>query len=264
MAWLVAGLVGGLGVLALLAQPAQAAPARYAIDRMPEPGEGPDVAHLRQLQQDLPTDVAQALSRVTRRELIAGTGWAWVQRLAAQPQGEAGEFAVEHCVRLVEVPFEAFGARLPAEDWGRHLARYLGGEVRVLETDEQGRPLAQVERMVLDLTGLGVNCGPINGDMTKQEVILREADRSAVYWRVFSSANGSTQEDFGSVTFARHDAAATLVTFHSAHRVSLWRGVPLSPGFTSLMLKGLFLGHLRQYARVATGGPGRQTCCGCR
>lgn len=133
--------------------------------------------------------------------------------------------AVEYTAGVTDVPFDAFVALLPAQDWGVELDHDLGGERQILDTDAQGRAVSQVERMVLSALPCDFEDALLNQDMTKAERILYGDDAITVYWRVYYSDNGTTAADVGSVSFVRHDAG-TQVVFHSAHSLRAFH-VPL-------------------------------------
>ena len=57
-------------------------------------------------------------------------------------------------------------------------------------------------------------------DMTKVENIVYDDNGATVFWKVMHSDNGSVIADVGSVDFRAYDQNSTLVTFHSAHKLS--------------------------------------------
>jgi hypothetical protein len=157
---------------------------------------------------------------------------------------------VEVTQGLVNLPLEAFLARLPAARWGVSLDHYLGGQVKIFSRDAGGRVVYQLERMSLSALPLNLSTPISDLDMTKVEHILYEPDRATVYWRVMYSNNRTTLSDVGTVSFIR-SGNMTKVVFHSAHRLAS----PLGP-IPNWMLKGtiksFFSDHVRRYRKLVT------------
>ncbi len=202
------------------------------------------------LQAGAPAKEMAKSEAATREELRAQTSVTWQQDVVEYIGQPAREMAVHISKGLVEVPYDEFQRRLPAQDWGIKLDHYLGGEVKVYETDEQGRAVRQLERMVLSpFPIVDWESNLTNNDMTKVEVIVYEEDRATVYWRVMYSNNNSTETDVGSVDFRKYDEASTLVTFHSAHRLNAPGGIHIPNGLLEIALKmtfGDFIAHYRE------------------
>lgn len=241
----------------------------YGITRQPAAEDWNFESSVRAFQKDVPAKVRDAMSSATDAQLRKGLSRSWTQEISHG--GKTEKMTVELTQKLIPVPYETFMARLPPDQWGGpNLARSLGGEVKVLETDAQGRPTKQVERMVLAQDDLLPHLGPLGrslagkfaNDMTKTETITRGADRSRVDWRVFGSDNGSTLADLGSVTFERR-GQGTLVTFHSAHKLGVpgsnvlgGKPLPIPAELIGLPLQSAFLAHANRYAAIVEGAKG--------
>jgi hypothetical protein len=129
---------------------------------------------------------------------------------------------------------------------------YLGGQVVVVEEDVQGRVVRQVERMVLGALPCNLDVRLGNNDMTKAEIIEVQAERAKVFWRVYYSDNNSTETDVGSVEFSAFDPDATLVTFHSAHRLNMPLGIHIDNSVVKLVLNTYFLDHIAHYRELVS------------
>ena len=195
-----------------------------------------------------PKEIAKS-EAATREELRIQTTVTFQQDVVEYIGQAPREMAVHISKGLVEVPYDVFQQRLPAQDWGIKLDHYLGGEVKVYETDDQGRAVRQLERMVLSPFPVDWESNLTNNDMTKVEVIVYGEDRATVYWRVMYSNNNSTETDVGSVDFRKYDETSTLVTFHSAHRLNAPGGIHIPNGLLEIALKltfGDFVAHYRE------------------
>ncbi|MBI3184547.1 MAG: hypothetical protein HYZ28_20625 [Myxococcales bacterium] len=158
----------------------------------------------------------------------------------------------ERTIGVVDLPLERFLKKVPAKDWGRHLADYKGGEVR------EAGPGRQVERMVLGAPGKDL-------DMTKVETVREERDSSGrisaarVRWEVLKSDNGSVAKDIGTVRFERF-GEKTLVTWHSAHDLAVAPfSSPVLPGavkdaLLGATLSGYFSRAIEHYRAEAGAG----------
>jgi len=67
------------------------------------------------------------------------------------------------------------------------------------------------------------------------------------------SDNSSTETDMGRVAFARYGDSATLVTFHSAHRLRTAIGTAIPISLVQLTLGPFFSDHVREYREIVTG-----------
>ena len=201
-------------------------------------------------QAEMPADIRQRIDGASRQELLDGISETWQQHVAEYAGGETAEMAVEHSVMLIEVPYSTFISRLPMADWGIELDHYLGGELIVYEEDDQGRPIRQLERMVLSPFPCDLEMPLTNMDMTKVEVIVYEEDSSTVYWRVMYSDNNSTETDVGSLVFVFYDEDSTLVTFHSAHRLNAPGGIHIPNDAVELVLGYMFLDYIEHYRQI--------------
>lgn len=198
-------------------------------------------------QSATPGDKRAAIDNASVAAQHKGVSISFIQDVATTQQGSKKEMAVEISRLLVDVPFDRFRVLLPAERWGGKLAQYLGGEVRVVEKNSARRAVRQVERMVLSPFHTSFESSLTNQDMTKVESIVYEPSRSVVYWRVLFSDNGSTEEDLGSVEFKASGRNATVVTFHSAHRLNMAGSIHIDNELVTGSLSDLFLAHLRHY-----------------
>lgn len=156
------------------------------------------------------------------------------------------DMAVEITRGVVDLPFEEFTNRFPAAEWGIRLDHYLGGEVVVYETDNEGRVTHQLERMVLTALPCEIEAPMLNMDMTKVEEIRYTEDSSIVYWRVMYSDNDSTVSDVGTISFWRHNSNQTMIEFHSAHVIQSPLGI-IPPLFLHGALSGFFSDHVNYY-----------------
>jgi hypothetical protein len=200
----------------------------------------------------LPDEVASAAAEASWEQLRGGVSWHYQQQVAERVGGAPKDLAVEYTQQLVEVPYEDFSAVLPAQSWGVELAHYLGGQVEVYEQDAQGRATAQLERMVLSPVPCDWESPLSNNDMTKVEIIEREPDRARVSWRVMYSNNDSTVTDVGSVEFAAYGSTATLITFHSAHKLNAPGGIPIPLAILGPALSYTVLDFTRHYAEIVS------------
>ncbi len=220
----------------------------YLVTWFPVTTDWDIVPVVQMLHNALPADARAVIEGATREELLGGISQTYQQDVAETLGGQTQEMAVEISLQLAEIPFEDYLSALPAADWGVELAHYLGGEVIVYETDEQDRPVKQLERMSLSPFPCDVDVPLTNMDMTKVEVIVYEANRAIVYWRVMFSDNDSTETDVGSIEFTKYDEGSTLATFHSAHRLNMPGGLHIPNDVVELVLKTFFLEHTQHYA----------------
>lgn len=201
-------------------------------------------------QSAVPAGIAADFAGAERASLEQGITRSYIQEVAEQTGTAPLEMAVEVTQKLVNVPFGDFGTILPAPRWGVELDHYLGGEVKVYQKNAQDRVTRQLERMVLSPFPIDIE-GPLsNNDITKVEVIEYGVDSATVYWRARHSNNGATETDIGSVSFRRYDAASTLITFHSAHRLNAPGKIHIPSSVAALALEGMFLDFADRYADI--------------
>ncbi len=198
----------------------------FSISWHPDESEFEDIVEVVDAyQSDVPEDIAGSLGELSREQLRAVVSYTWNQDVVEYSGESAQEMGVELTLGLVEVPYEDFIAIMPPEFWGPNLAHYLGGELLRMPGVDGG----QYERMVLSAFP-GLDYDPVNNDMTKAEIVVRDEDHAKVYWRVYHSDNDTTDADVGSVSFGRYDDDSTLVMFHSAHVIRGLGGlIPLLP-----------------------------------
>ncbi len=194
-----------------------------------------------------PADALAVLDAATEWEVYDGVAVTFEQAVQEYPGAAARDMAVEITRMLVAVPYDEFQQWLPAARWGVELKGYLGGEVRVYTRDHEGRPVHQLERMVLGPLGTQLETPLSNNDMTKVEIIRYGHDQATVRWRVMFSNNGSTETDVGLVDFRRWDDTSTLMTFHSAHRLNAPGGIHIANAVVQPLLKKTFLTFLTHY-----------------
>ncbi len=206
-------------------------------------------------QSESPAGPLQELNSKDKDQLAKGVKWSYPQTIKEFRTNDAPplEATVELTSKVIHVPYEKFVQIIPPAKWGKKLAHWLGGGRNVVyEKDNQGRPIRQVERMVLSSLPGDINIELLNNDMAKVEVIEYDERRAKVYWRVFYSDNGSTETDIGSVEFKAYDSISTQVTFHSAHRVNLASKIPLNPSILGGLLTSAFMDHLLHYEKLVT------------
>ena len=221
----------------------------YEITQDPTELEWDIVGLVQEYQADTPADVVEEQSSITDTELSKGISWTWEQDVVEELGGAPRPMAVELSQRVLPIAYDEFVEKLAPQDWGTHLAYYIGGEVRVVEEDGQGRATRQIERMVLSPLPCDMDMRLGNNDMTKAEVIEYGEDWARVNWRVYHSDNNSTEADVGSVAFEAF-GQGTLVTFYSAHRLNAPLGIHIDNAIVQLVLKTYFLDHIEAYRRV--------------
>ncbi len=202
-------------------------------------------------QREIPQEIQAKIESQSLRDLLEGSSFNWLQTLAEYPDKAPVEMAVERSQLLVEIDYEQFIAQLSPELWGLNLAHYLGGEIQVYKRDAEGRALRQVERMVLSPLPCDLETPLSNNDMTKVEVIRYTEESARIDWRVMYSDNRSTETDVGSLSFESY-AGGTLITFHSAHRLSLPGGLHIPNPLILTALSATFLDHARRYRSLTT------------
>ncbi len=197
-------------------------------------------------QLSVPMEMRQKIEGASTTELSKGVSVSYTQEIQTKPGDVLKTASVEITRLYIPLSYERFSTLFPASEWGVRLDHYLGGEVQVVERDSLGRPVRQLERMVLSLLPGDLDIWLKNQDMTKLEVIRYGNNSATVTWWVRYSDNRSTESDLGTVDF-RADGEGTLVTFHSAHRIRALGG-PLMPSFAvKPILESFFLDHLRHY-----------------
>jgi len=202
---------------------------------------------VRSFQDAAPADVFAELDAASEQELRGGVGVTFLQEVAEYPGQRPVEMAVEISQILVDVDYDTFSLVLPADEWGIRLEHHLGGEVKVYRRDEGGRVVRQLERMVLSPVPCDYESTLTNNDMTKVEVIEYGPQQAKVFWRVMHSDNNSTETDVGSVEFRAWGEDATLVVFHSAHRLNAPGGIHIPNALLQPALLGTFLDFARGY-----------------
>ena len=190
------------------------------------------------------------IDAATEAELGAGVSVNFVQSVQEYSDEAAEELGVHISKIRVDIPYADFQKALPAAAWGTHLDHYLGGEVQVIERDDQNRVVRQLERMVLSPFPVDFEAVCTNNDMTKVEIIEYAEDVATVYWRVMYSNNGSTVTDVGSVDFRAHDEKSTLITFHSAHRINALGGIRIPNSLLRPVLSMTFMDFLTHYKKL--------------
>lgn len=220
----------------------------YTLNWFPQSEEDWNIVSVVQtLHAAAPADAAADLEQASWAELREGYSVSYTQEVAEYPNGERRNMAVEMTRVIVSLPYDEFVAALPVQDWGIQLDHYLGGEVRVYETDTRGRATRQLERMVLSPFPCDYESTLSNNDMTKVEVIDYGSDWGTVYWRVMFSDNDSTEVDVGSVDFRAYDSGHTQITFHSAHRLNAPGGIHIPSHVLEPALRQTFLDFVRHY-----------------
>jgi hypothetical protein len=115
-----------------------------------------------------------------------------------------GEAIAFEAITTIPIGFEDFTAAVDITKTIQYMNDYLGGNTIVVETDNVGRPVRQIERNVylpqpnyLCLYG----ADPI--DVTKLEVTQYRDGEHQMYWKTIKSENRSARFDDGIVTFTR-------------------------------------------------------------
>jgi hypothetical protein len=212
------------------------------------------IAVIEEMQSNAPAKAKEEIESATRSELRNQVSVTFTQKVAEYVGRPALDMAVHISKGLVEVPYDLFQQRLPAQEWGIELDHYLGGEVKIYETDEQGRAVRQLERMVLSpFPVVDIENKLTNNDMTKVEVIEYAEDHATVFWRVMYSNNNSTETDVGSVDFRAYNDSSTLVTFHSAHRLNAPGGIHVPNDLLRIALKMTFGDFIAHYRKLVEG-----------
>ncbi len=204
---------------------------------------------IKKIRKEIPEEYQREIASKNSNDLKEGVSFSYEKDITLQEAVKP--MSVEYSTMLMDVPFETFQKRLPTAKWGRYLNGLLGGDVKVNKSDEQGRPIRQIERMVFaPIPELLVDT-IFNMDMTKVEIIQYDQDRNIVFWNVKFSDNGTTENDIGYVEFRKYSDESTLVTFHSAHRLN-WPLIkkPIKHELVRPQLEKIFLGHLKKYLTV--------------
>ena len=221
----------------------------YTITRSPTSAEWDILDLVNDYQAATPSDVLAEQASISDAELADGVSWTWEQEIVEQHGASPKLMAVELSQRLLPIAYDDFVQKLAPQDWGVNLEYYIGGEVEVYDTDEQGRATKQVERMVLSPFPCDMDTRLGNNDMTKVELIDYGQDYARVTWRVYNSDNDSTEADVGSVEFNAYEDE-TLVTFYSAHRLNAPLGIHIDNVIVQKILKSYFLEHIAAYRRI--------------
>jgi hypothetical protein len=196
-------------------------------------------------QSETPQSALAELAEI----IVAGGvgGVSFIQDVVEYRGQAARALGVHITTGRVDMPYSEFIGVLPPAEWGINLAHYLGGELRALTWDAEGRPVRQLERMVLSPIPFDGETPLTNNDMTKLEIVEYEAERATVYWRVMHSDNNTTETDVGSVEFRAEGASGTRVTFHSAHRLNALGGPSIPLVILQKMLVPTFSDFVRGY-----------------
>ncbi len=124
--------------------------------------------------------------------------------------------------RVLPVDYDAFVEQVEIAGAIRYMNDYLGGSWAVLERDEQGRPLRQVERNVYLPQPNWVSAfGGREIDVEKVEILTYEEDRQTICWRTVRSPNDSADSDDGLVSFTRTPAGQVTVRIFARQRFTL-------------------------------------------
>jgi hypothetical protein len=116
------------------------------------------------------------------------------------------------CRRRFPVPFETFTAHVDVARSIQYMNDYLGGRILVLERDDSGRPLRQVERnLYLPQPNYLAWWGALPIDVSKIESVFYGADCHRMYWKTIKSENASASFDDGIIEF-RGQGGDTLVS----------------------------------------------------
>jgi len=208
-------------------------------------------------QAKVPTKVQKKMARASEKKLANAHSVSYTQRVNDGLGKGRGKSAVHITRGTVNVPLATFLKKMPADQWGVKLDHYLGGAVKVTKRDAKGRPMQQVERMVLSGLPGNLNIRGVNLDMSKveQKEVLRDRNgnvrKVTMFWRVHDSANKTTIMDVGSVSFEARGNNQTMVTFHSAHQ--LGKGKIKFPNVVvKPTLRGFFSDHIRHYRKLVT------------
>jgi hypothetical protein len=210
-------------------------------------------------QAQVPKRIQRKMARASAKQLANAHSVSFTQRVD-DGLGRGSKKAAVHITRsTVNMPLTSLLGKLPIEKWGVKLDHYLGGEVKVYKRDAKGRPVTQVERMVLSGLPGDLNIRALNMDMSKvekKEVVRDSAGKVkkvTMFWRVHDSANRTTIMDVGSIAFEAR-GGKTLMTFHSAHRLGK-NGIQLPNTLVKPTLRSFFSDHLRHYRELATAKP---------
>jgi len=124
--------------------------------------------------------------------------------------------------RVLSVPFLEFVERVEISAAIRYMNDYLGGGWLVVEEDDRGRPIRQVERnfYLPQPNWIGVFGGEYI-DVEKVETIRRTPEREEIRWRTLRSPNNSAESDDGSVVFLRTPGDEVEVRIFARQRFRL-------------------------------------------
>ena len=220
-------------------------------------GEFNIVGLVKDFQAQVPGRVQKKLAKASSRKLAKAHSVSYTQKVDDK-LGHGPRRAAVHITRgTVNMPLSTFLKRMPADQWGVKLDHYLGGAVKVTKRDGNGRPVEQVERMVLSGLPGNLNIRALNLDMSKTERKVVQRDRAGnvkkvtMFWRVGDSANRTTIMDVGSVSFEAHGQGQTMVTFHSAHRLGK-NGLQFPNLVVKPTLRGFFSDHIKHYRQLVS------------
>lgn len=133
--------------------------------------------------------------------------------------------------QVLSIPFDRFVSAVDVSRAISFMNDYLGGVIVPVTSDDQGRPLRQVERnLYLPQPNYLALYGGRPIDVSKIEFARYDADEHRLYWKTRHSANGSAEADDGIVSFSRVDGG-TRVTITGKQRFTLplvWQMVDLA------------------------------------
>lgn len=115
-----------------------------------------------------------------------------------------GEAIAFEAITTIPIGFEDFIAAVDITKTIQYMNDYLGGSTVVVETDNVGRPIRQIERNVyLPQPNYLCMYGADPIDVTKLEVAQYRDGEHRMYWKTIKSENSSARFDDGIVTFTR-------------------------------------------------------------
>jgi len=220
----------------------------YLITSEPDESTWNFVSLVDNYQNQMDYSIYESIAKLSNSELMKAHSYTYQQRVELLDNTHE-DLAVEFTTRLVDLPYETFIDQMEPADWGISLGGYVGGEVKVIDKDEQGRPIRQLERMVLNPLPNGMEIPPFNMDMTKTEIIEYAENSAIIYWYVYNSDNDTVNYDIGTVEFEQY-GNGTLITFHSAHSVNLPGGMHITNDIAETMLNVTFTRFINHYADI--------------
>jgi hypothetical protein len=203
-------------------------------------------------QSEKYSDISKRISSQLRSSVIA-------KAFTTNYQGEIAFHEVT--AGLLDIPFaELLTSFDPAQNWGKNLSGYLGGELRADLVNDAGQTELQRERMVLSPPWYALGAPDL--DMSKYEMVQYSDNSVKIIWKVTKSENSSVFLDIGYLQFRKYlpentknQAGKTLVVFNSIHRVEAGFMGKILPESIKLRLtlkslRDLFAGHVKQYQKI--------------